>query len=63
MSGQPGGGRVGTVDASEVNETIQIVDEIVRQRGLPPKMLIVHQFTASMITNSRPSAARPTSRS
>jgi hypothetical protein len=52
-SGQPGGGRVGTVDASEVNETIQIVDEMVRQRSLPPKMLIVHQFTPSMITNKQ----------
>lgn len=58
-SGRPGGGRIGTVDANEVNETIQIVDEMVRQRGLPPKMLIVHQFTPSMITNKQAISGTP----
>ncbi len=50
---RPGGGRIGTVDASAVNEAIQVVDEIIRARQLPRKMLIVHQFTPSMITNKR----------
>lgn len=58
-SGRPGGGRIGTVDASEVNETIQVVDEMVRQQGLPPKMLIVHQFTPSMITNKQAISGTP----
>ena len=48
---RPGGGRVGTVDAAEVNETIGYIDGLIRQYGLPPKLLIVHQFTPSMITN------------
>ena len=48
---QPGGGRIGTVDGSEVNETIDFLDGIIRRHGLPPKMLVVHQFTPSMVTN------------
>jgi hypothetical protein len=47
----PGGGRIGTVDGSEVNATIDFLDGIVRRYGLPPKMLVVHQFTPSMVTN------------
>ena len=50
-SGAPGGGRVGTVDAAEVNEVIAELDAIIRANGLPPKMLVLHQFRASMITN------------
>ena len=48
---RPGGGRIGTVDAHEVNETIDYVDAVVGQHHLPAKMLIVHQFTSSMVTN------------
>ena len=47
----PGGGTIGTVDASEVNATIDYLDGIIRARGLPRKMVVVHQFTPSMITN------------
>lgn len=50
---QPGGGRIGTVDASEVNETIDYLDGLITTNGLPPKMCIVHQFTSSMITNKQ----------
>ncbi len=50
---RPGGGRIGTVDAAEVNETIDWLDDLIRARGLPRKMLILHQFTPSMITNKR----------
>ena len=48
---RPGGGRIGTVDGAEVNETIDYLDGLIRARGLPPKMLVVHQFTPSMVTN------------
>jgi hypothetical protein len=48
---RPGGGFIGTVDAAEVNETIDYVDALIRRHGLPPKMCIVHQFDPSMITN------------
>jgi hypothetical protein len=48
---RPGGGRIGTVDGSEVNETIAYLDSVVRRYRLPPKALVVHQFTPSMVTN------------
>jgi hypothetical protein len=48
---QPGGGRIGTVDGSEVNATVDVLDELIRRHDLPPKMLVVHQFTPSMVTN------------
>jgi hypothetical protein len=48
---RPGGGRIGTVDGTEVNETIDYLDGLVRRLALPPKMLVVHQFTDSMVTN------------
>ena len=50
-SERPGGGFIGSVDAAEVNETIDYIDALIRQHQLPPKMCIVHQFTPSMITN------------
>ncbi len=48
---RPGGGLVGTVDGNEVNETIDYLDGVIRRFALPPKMLVVHQFTPSMVTN------------
>ncbi len=48
---RPGGGRGGTVGGAEVNQTIQVLDDLVRRAGLPPKMLVVHQFTPSMVTD------------
>lgn len=50
---QPGGGLIGSVDAAEVNETIDYIDGLIRQHRLPPKMCIVHQFTERMITNKQ----------
>jgi hypothetical protein len=48
---RPGGGRIGTVDAAEVNETIAYLDALITRLNLPPKMLVVHQFTPSMVTD------------
>ena len=48
---QPGGGRIGTVDGAEVNDTIAFLDDLIVRSNLPPKMLVVHQFTPSMVTN------------
>jgi len=50
-SGRPGGGRVGTVDAVEVNATVAWLDELIRRKNLPPKMVVLHQFRTTMITN------------
>ena len=49
---RPGGGRVGTVDAVEVNETVDALDALIGRFSLPPKMLVVHRFTPSMVTDA-----------
>jgi hypothetical protein len=48
---RPGGGFIGTVDGAEVNETIAFLDDLIRRERLPPKVLVVHQFTPSMVTS------------
>lgn len=48
---RPGGGFIGTVDAAEVNETIDYIDSVIVANGLPRKLCIVHQFAETMITN------------
>jgi hypothetical protein len=51
---QPGGipgRRVGTLDAAQVNEAVDLLTSIVDRQNLPPKVLVVHRFTQGMITN------------
>ena len=43
--------QLGTVDASEINEVVQWLAGLVRSEALPQKLLILHQFRFSMITN------------
>ena len=43
--------QVGTVDAAEINRVAEWLAGIVREDALPQKLLIVHQFRFSMITN------------
>src|SRR3954447_3480987 len=40
---------IGSVDAATVNAVTQHVAKIVRERKLPQKLFVVHQFTADMI--------------
>jgi hypothetical protein len=47
---QPGQ-EIGSTDAATVNEVSAYLAGIVRARKLPQKLLIVHQFTESMITD------------
>lgn len=49
--GEVPGEVIGGVDASEVNTVATWLDGIVRERGLPQKLFVLHQFTASMITS------------
>jgi hypothetical protein len=51
--------QTGTVDAAEINETVNWVADLVRDKGLPQKMMIVHQFKTSMITNRADIVERP----
>ena len=43
--------QIGTVDAAEINQVADWLAGIVKQEALPQKLLIVHQFRFSMITN------------
>ena len=43
--------QIGTVDAAEVNQVVEWLAGLVREHALPQKLLIVHQFRYSMITN------------
>ncbi|HEX2103418.1 MAG TPA: hypothetical protein VHF51_07180 [Solirubrobacteraceae bacterium] len=45
---QPGT-TIGSVNASKVNQVARHVAAIVRERNLPEKLFVVHQFTADMI--------------
>jgi hypothetical protein len=49
--GQIPGKVIGSVDAAVVNEVSAYMAAIVRERKLPQKLLVVHQFTENMIRN------------
>jgi hypothetical protein len=50
--GDPGR-RVGTYDASHINQAIDVLAELVTRHKLPPKVLVIHRFTGPMVTNSQ----------
>jgi hypothetical protein len=52
-SGAVPGTKIGTMDAKEINWTINYVDSIVRAKHLPPKILVVHRFTRKMVSNAK----------
>jgi hypothetical protein len=43
--------QIGTVDAAEINEVAEWLAELVREEVIPQKLLLLHQFRESMITN------------
>jgi hypothetical protein len=45
------GTRIGTMDASDINGAIGVLDELVRTKQLGPKLLTVHRFRDFMVTN------------
>lgn len=51
--------QTGTVDAAEINEVVAWLGDLVRDNGLPQKMLLLHQFKTSMITNRDQIVVRP----
>ena len=50
---------IGSVDAAKVNEVSQHVAKIVRERNLPQKLFVVHQFTPDMIRDKAQVQQRP----
>jgi hypothetical protein len=51
--------QAGSVDASEINTVVAWLGDLVRDNGLPQKMLLLHQFKTSMITNREQIVIRP----
>lgn len=49
--GNPPGTVIGTFDAADVNYAAQYLAGLVNTYHLPPKVLVVHRFTQSMVTN------------
>jgi hypothetical protein len=50
---------IGEVDGSRVQAVVQTLSDLVRDKGLPSKVLIVHQFEEDMITNKNLIAPLP----
>lgn len=48
VDGVPGR-RIGTMYATEVNDAIGVLETIIERHNLPPKVLMVHQFTTGML--------------
>lgn len=46
------GGKVGQMMSSDVNYVIGVLDEVVREKNLPPKVLVVHRFRADMVPDA-----------
>ncbi len=51
--------QVGQVDAAEVNTVVEWLGDLVRDNGLPQKMLLVHQFQSRMIVDRETLQQRP----
>ena len=52
--------KVGQMMSTDVNYVIQVLDQLVREKNLPPKMLVVHRFRADMVPDAE--NIRPTPR-
>ncbi|MEL1241474.1 hypothetical protein [Flavobacterium flavipallidum] len=45
------GKKIGTFSADDINDAIDILAKIVREKKLAPKVLVIHRFTQGMVTN------------
>jgi hypothetical protein len=50
---------IGTYDAADINWVADYLGRLVRENGLPPKILVVHRFTHRMVTNAARIELRP----
>jgi hypothetical protein len=57
--GETPGRRIGQMRGSEVNDAIAVLDGLIRLHHLPPKVLIVHQFTLAMLPDKEVIADSP----
>lgn len=44
---------IGTFDAADINYASEFLATIVKEKSIPPKILVVHRFTQGMITNAK----------
>jgi hypothetical protein len=51
-SGRAPGEVVGSLDAATIDGAVHTLSQLVASEHLPPKILIVHRFTDSMVTNA-----------
>jgi hypothetical protein len=51
--------QIGSVTADEINTVIDWLADVVREEGLPPKVLLLHQFRLSMIHDRDEIVDRP----
>jgi hypothetical protein len=49
--GRRPGEYMGTMDAADANWAAEYLAKLVRDHGLPPKILVIHRFTEGMLTN------------
>jgi hypothetical protein len=52
-AGETPGKRIGRMTARDVNDAIDFLEAIIRTNHLPQKVLIVHQFTMSMLADKQ----------
>jgi hypothetical protein len=50
-NGETPGTKIGSFNAGDINDAIDILADIVKKNNLPPKVLVVHRFTQGMITD------------
>ncbi|MFC6996091.1 hypothetical protein [Rufibacter roseus] len=53
------GGKIGTVDAEDINYATGYLSDLATKHNLPPKILVVHRFTQGMVTNYKNIKIRP----
>ena len=58
-SGKIPGTKIGTYDAADINYVTGYLMGLVKKHNLPPKVFVVHRFTAKGVTNARKIVLRP----
>lgn len=53
------GDKVGIMDAAEINYATTYLSALVTENNLPPKILVVHRFKTSMVTNAKEISLSP----
>ena len=50
-NGRIPGSSIGTFDAADINFASEYLSNLVKENGLPPKIMVIHRFTNEMLTN------------